>query len=148
MEESTIRQYRQHLRLHIDPFIGNCQLRTLGPPAVELFKDKLLQTRSRAMAKKVMTSLKGLLNEAVRLGYVERNPADSVKLRQSRRRGAVFCSPLSGDSIPTKAEIRTLLKTSEQMFKLPCPTGERSWNESGTWWHAFFVVALFSGMAT
>src|ERR1051325_2470808 len=81
LEESTLPQNRQHLRLHIGPSIGAFQLRALGAPAVELFKDHLLQTKSRAMAKKVMTSLKGILNEAVRLGLVERNPADSVKLR-------------------------------------------------------------------
>src|SRR4051794_31620257 len=111
LEESTIRQYRQHLHLHIEPFIGQCELDTLGPPAIESFKDELLQTRSRAMARKVMISLKGVLNEAVRLGYVNRNSAISAKVRQQFRRGGGASSKsLSADAIPTKPEIRALLE--------------------------------------
>src|SRR5262249_25424156 len=64
LEASTIRQYRQHVKHHISPLIGSTKLSRLTTPAVEKFRDDLLKTRSRALTRAVLTSLKGILKEA------------------------------------------------------------------------------------
>jgi integrase len=56
-EAATLAQYRQHAA-HINERIGNHKLATLTAPGVNRFRDDLLQTMSRAMARKVLSSLK------------------------------------------------------------------------------------------
>src|SRR5262245_31505148 len=63
-ERATIRQYRQHQKLHIAPRIGAVKLANLTSKAVENFRDDLMKSMSRAMAKKVLTSLKSILRVA------------------------------------------------------------------------------------
>lgn len=139
LEESTIRQYEQHLRLHIAPFLGSRALGELTPPVLEDFKDELLRTRSRAMARKVLTSLKGVFGEAVRRGVVAQNPALALRVRTKRRaHGQIGTSAVV--PIPSKADIRELLQKSRSLFPL------EGTSIQGTWWHAFFVVAVFTGM--
>ena len=41
LEASTIRQYRQHLHLHILPLLGSKKLSELTKPIIENFRDKL-----------------------------------------------------------------------------------------------------------
>ncbi len=63
LETTTVRQRRQHVDLHIKPLIGSTRLSRLNTPIVQEFVDKLLETRSRAMARRFLTSLKGILAE-------------------------------------------------------------------------------------
>jgi integrase len=63
-ERTTVRQYRQHVNLHIVPRIGRYKLSRLTPKQVETFRDDLLLNLSRPMARKVLTSLKSLLKTA------------------------------------------------------------------------------------
>jgi integrase len=60
-ERTTIRQYRQHIDLHIVPRLGATKIAQLNVARVETFRDELLAAMSRAMARKVLTSLKSLL---------------------------------------------------------------------------------------
>ena len=41
LERSTLDAYRQHLRLHIEPYLGNLKLSQLSAPMVREFEDKL-----------------------------------------------------------------------------------------------------------
>jgi integrase len=148
LEQSTLRQYEQHLRLHIEPLIGGEPLDQITPPKLESFKDRLLQSRSRALSRKVITSVKGILNEAVRLGLTSYNPALAVRVKNAHRRGTVpFSGPASVESMPSKDELRRLIQTSEKMFPLKGGLGPTSsgWC-MGTWWHGFLLLAVFSGM--
>jgi integrase len=63
VERSTLLQYRQHVDLHILPRIGNLKLPKLTRRAIEKFRDVLLTdpAMSRAMARKVLVSLKSIL---------------------------------------------------------------------------------------
>src|SRR6476646_6523158 len=63
-ERATLRQYRQHIDLHIVPRIGRVKLSNLTPKSVESFQKELLTGLSRALAKKVFTSFKSLLKVA------------------------------------------------------------------------------------
>ena len=85
LEAGSIRDYEQHIRRHIVPLIGAKKLSQLSRPAVESFRDKLLETRSRAMSAKVMTSLKSLLSDAQRRGLVAQNMATGTKVKIGSR---------------------------------------------------------------
>ena len=58
--ETTVRHYRQHASLHIAPRIGGLKLAQLTSAHIEAFRDDLLKSLSRALAKD-LTSLKSLL---------------------------------------------------------------------------------------
>src|SRR5947207_13081239 len=70
LERSTLRQYRNHIVLHINPLIGREKLARLSSPMVESFRDALMKKGSRVMARKVLASLKSILGEAQRRGLV------------------------------------------------------------------------------
>jgi integrase len=105
-ERTTIDSYEQHVRLHINPALGHYKLSELTRPGIERFKDTLLRDKgmSRPMAKKVLTSLKALIGEAMRVGDAAHNPAHGIKIEMKKPK------PLEvGVDIPTTAEIVAIL---------------------------------------
>src|SRR5271165_6855081 len=95
LERATVDAYRQHLRLHIEPYLGSVKLSQLSAPMVREFLDKLARgdmpggadsaPRSIAMVRKVRVSLSALLADAQERGLVARNVVR--ELRRSRKRG-------------------------------------------------------------
>ena len=73
-EASTLRQYRYHADTYIVPQLGKVKLSRLSRARVMAFRDGLLKDISRPLAKKVLTSLKGILNEARDRGLVGNDP--------------------------------------------------------------------------
>ena len=106
-ERSTIAQYRQHAR-HITARIGNQKLAKLTKPQVEAFRDDLLASMSRALARKVLSSLKSLLRDAQRRGNVAQNVAADVRIGVDKRGKKKL---KAGVDIPTPDEIKRLLGT-------------------------------------
>jgi len=104
---STLRQYQAHLKHHIEPALGRDKLSDLTTPRIHEFADKFLKTHSRALTRKVLTSLGSLIDEAIRRGVASHNPARAVKLR------AAHDERKEGDDveIPTKDELRAMLAT-------------------------------------
>src|SRR6516225_10479227 len=50
LERATVKQYREHLRLHINPFLGNIKLADLNAPTMRKFENTLReQGRSPAL---------------------------------------------------------------------------------------------------
>ena len=47
LERSTIKQCREHIGLHIDPFLGGAKLSRLTPPMVREFTHKLRDSGDR-----------------------------------------------------------------------------------------------------
>jgi integrase len=83
-ERATVRQYREHIRLHIVPRIGAVKLAKLTKGHVEAFRDSLLtgdKAVSRPLARKVLTSLKSML-KVVHCGHL----ADDVKIEIDKRK--------------------------------------------------------------
>lgn len=73
-EQATVEQYKQHVDLHIVPFIGQIRLTALTPVILSKFEDDLHDAgRSTAMIKKVMVSLGSILANAQKRGHVNRN---------------------------------------------------------------------------
>ncbi len=109
------------MKLHIKPLLGDVKLSRLTAPLVQDFADKLMATRSQAMARKVLTSLKSLVGEAQRRGLVAQNVAREVKIKANgRHRERV--------TIPTKAEVKAMLDAVDER------------------WRPFLVTATFTGM--
>src|SRR5712691_2930276 len=125
LERSTLRQYRNHANLHIKPVIGAEKLARLSTPLIESFRDALLKKGSRAMARKVLASLKSILGEAQRRGLVAHNAAQPVRVDVKRREQAKLAI---GRDIPSKEEISKILAQAEGR------------------WRPFFVTAVFTGM--
>ena len=83
-EVSTLAQYRQHA-VHINSRIGNVKLAQLTAPGINKFRDDLLRSMSRAMARKILSSLKSLLRHAQGRGNVAQNVALAVKINANLR---------------------------------------------------------------
>ena len=99
-ERSTLDQRRQHVAFHIVPLLGADT--KLSRVDLASFRDELLRTRSRALAKKVMTSVKAILKQA-KMAHLA---ADVARIetggRHKRRLEA-------GRDIPSAGEVRALL---------------------------------------
>jgi integrase len=124
-EKSTLRQYRNHVDLHITPRIGALKLARLTSPTVVGFRDDLLRSCSRPMARKVLASLKGIIKNAQAAGLVAQNVTTPVKVDANKRDKRKL---KVGREIPSKREIQALLATA-----------------SGRW-RPFFITATFTGM--
>jgi integrase len=148
LEASTTSQYEQHLRLHIAPFLGHVAVDDLTTPVVEAFKDHLLESRSRPLSRAVLTSLKGILKEAVRRGLVAHNAADAVQVRRKSRGSWKGPSGATAVEIPSKAEIRALLSKSREMYPLSVAvtSRQRVAKSVTSCWHPLVVTAIFTGM--
>jgi integrase len=115
LERSSIDAYRQHLRLHIKPYLGNYKLATLTVPVVRKFKDDLRTgKRSLAMVKRIIGSLGSLLGDALERGLVAQNIVRSMKRERKRgkerqaerrQRGKLKV----GVDIPTPHEIKAII---------------------------------------
>jgi integrase len=125
LERSTLRQYGNHIKLHINPLIGNMKLARLSTPAIESFRDELLKKGSRAMARKVLASLKSILREAQRRGLVAQNAAQPVKVDVKKRDQRKLAA---GRDIPSKEEVQTILAKADGR------------------WRSLFITAIFTGM--
>jgi integrase len=113
-ERATIEQYRQHVRLHINPAVGRKKLAELTTPGVNAFRDELLDKLSRSMARKVLVSLKSLLRDAQRRGNVSQNVATSVKINATKRDKRKL---KIGLDIPTADEIRRILHAAPDKWR-------------------------------
>jgi integrase len=125
LERSTLRQYRNHVDLHIKPLIGAVRLAQLSTPALEAYRDNLLKSGSRAMARKVLTNLKSILGEAQRRGLVAINAAQPVRVDLKKRDRKKITI---GRGIPSKGEIQIVLTRAEGR------------------WRPFLVTEVFTGM--
>jgi integrase len=128
LEFGTIKQRKEHLRLHIAPFLGREKLSSLTAPRVHQFvADMRKAGRSLAMRRKVLTNVKSMLSFAQGQGLVAQNVARGVKIKSDER--ATATGPLrAGVDFPTRAELRTIMDTA---------TGR---------WRSLVIAAVFTGM--
>jgi integrase len=127
LEQSTIKQRRVHLRVHINPFIGGEKLSQLTMPRVNQFDADLRDNgRSPVMRRKVLTSLKGILAYAQTQGWVVQNVARGIKVKSDERNAK---GPLrEGHDFPTNEELRTIMERAPDK------------------WRPLIVTAIFTGM--
>ena len=125
LERATIAQYRQHLDLHIDPFLGKVKLSDLNAAAVRKFADQLREAeapRSPALIRKVIVSLGSLIADAQEQGLAARNPVRD--LHRGQQRGKKGRSEKrqkgklkAGVDIPTPREIKGILAHVEGRWR-------------------------------
>lgn len=141
LEPATVRQYRQHVKLHIVPLIGATKLSRFTKPAAEEFRDKLVEKVSRPLARAVLTSLKGILKEAQRRGLVGHNAAADTSVKVSKR-------DKKKTEIPTKDEIRALLGKSAELWPITktVRTRESEQKVVSVSWRPMLVTAIFTGL--
>ena len=111
LEKATLQQYRQHVELHIVPFIGTRRLNEITAPAIRTFQDQLRDAgRSAAMRRKIVTSLGSILADAIDRGLTMRNPVHERKRRRKRKSGDRHEERLEiGRDIPSPAETKAIL---------------------------------------
>jgi integrase len=133
LEASTLAQYRQHLKYHIQPFIGGVKLAEFAPSSVQSFRNTLVREgRSRVMAKKVVGSLGSILAAALAAGKVSRNVVREQSrqhgMRQRRLEKRHDKRLEVGVDIPTKDELRAMLTQAQGR------------------WRSLIVTAIFTGL--
>lgn len=121
LEPHTLRMYRSHVDQHIAPTLGTARLAKLTAPMVTNFATNMMQSTSRATARKVLVSLRALLGHAQRHGLVAQNVAQVVRVaRQQRHEEKV--------EILTPDEVRHLLAAVSDQ------------------WRPFLLLAVFTGL--
>jgi integrase len=134
-EATTVAQYRQHAR-HIVDRIGRVKVVNLTTPGLNTFRDELLAAMSRAMARKVMSSVKSLLKDAQGRGDLSQNVALAVKRIDADKRGRDQLK--IGVHIPAPDEIRAILTAAElrarPLLMVATFTGLRSSELRGLRW--------------
>ena len=101
-ERTTVRQYRQHVDLHIKPRVGATKIAKLNVPFVEKLRDALLENLSPAMARKVLTSLKSILKS---VGHSHVAAGVAIKRNKRRERKLEI-----GRDIPDPKEVKRLIE--------------------------------------
>jgi integrase len=143
LEQTTIDQYEQHLRLHILPFLGRRKLSDISIPDIAAFQAHLRSTeapagkngkpgrkRSSAMVRGITTSLSALLSLAQEQGLLLKN---AVRERPKRRSAGNNHNHRKaklrvGIDIPQPGEIARFLKHAEGR------------------WRPLFLTAVFTGL--
>lgn len=132
LERTSLDQRRQHLELHIKPFIGDVKLNKVTVPSVRSFQDQLrAASRSPAMIKRVTVSLGSILADAQGRGLTIRNPVhERTRARSangsSERRDKARLQV--GVDIPSPSEVKAFLAHAKGR------------------WRPFFLTAVFTGM--
>ena len=125
LEAGTLAQYRQHAH-HISERIGKLRLAGLTAKRASAFRDELLTSMSRAMARKVLVSFRSLLRDAQRRGSVAQNVALSIKRIDADKRSQKKLK--IGEDIPSTEEIRAIVAAMPER------------------WRPLLLTAIFTGL--
>lgn len=133
LERTSVDGYRQHLTLHINPYLGVVKLSALNVAIVRDWQDKLrkgvpapgqaeAERRSADMVKRVTGSLGSLLSDAMERGHVGTNVVRNLKAnrkrgkqRQAERRAKGRLKV--GTDIPTPAEVDSILRVAKGRWR-------------------------------
>jgi integrase len=119
-ERSTLKTYREHLRLHLLPRLGHEKLARLTASRVNLFR-----TVSRTLARKLLITLEAILRDAMNRGTVSQNVAAGVRIDNSTRDQRKL---EVGRDIPSPDEVRRIIQAAPE------------------YWRPLLVVAAFAGL--
>jgi integrase len=117
---SSYKNYESYFRIHILKYFQNRNINTLEKSEIEKFQLQLAKEHKPKGANLIVAALRSLLRDAVKDGYILRNPCDHIKTLSADKVHDVFW---------TKAEIDQFLKANY-------------YHEL----HDFFLVAINTGM--
>jgi integrase len=90
---STVRSYESHIRLYLDPYLGEIVLADLRPAHVQAMLTAISRSRSRhglpfaaSTLARIQATLRAALNAAIRAGHLTANPASRAELPALARR--------------------------------------------------------------
>ena len=132
LERSTIKNYREILRLHLAPLIGGVKLSEMSPAVVRNLEDRLrAKGRSPSMIRRTVASLGALIADAQEQGLTAKNAVRD--LRRNRRNNSAQTERHEGRlevgrDIPAPGEIKALLASA---------TGR---------WRPLLITAVFTGL--
>jgi integrase len=139
LERTTVDTYRQHLNLHINPFLGQRKISELTAPIISAFEGDLRtgnrseKPRSHAMIKRVRGDLSAILSIAQERGLVARNVVRDM--RSNRRRG-----------IDRQAERRAKAKLKVGV-DIPAPDDiKKIIASTPDGWRPLLLTAIFTGL--
>jgi integrase len=129
LERATVKQYREHLNIHIVPFLGDIKLSDLTAPMVRQFENKLRETgRSQSLTRMILSSLGALIAEAVEHGNAAKNPVRDLR-RNRKRKGDRQRRKLEvGVDIPLPSEVSAIVGAAKGR------------------WRPLIIVAAFTGL--
>ena len=121
LERTTVDQRKQHLNLHIVPFVGAVKLSKITAPWVRSFQDTLRENgRSPAMIKRVTASLGSILADAQGRGLVVRNAVHELSKARSGTKASEKRAKAKlrvGVDIPTNAETKAILDAASGRYR-------------------------------
>jgi integrase len=139
-ERSTVRQYEYHRDTYLVPMLGTVKLGQLNQARIMVFRDDLLEKVSRPLARKVLTSLKGILSEMQDRGKVTINYAAKVKI------GATSRDDDGSADVPAIADVKAILAKLDELAKPDgTPIGaitSKAWSRR----RALICTAIHTGM--
>lgn len=140
---SSLKQNREHLDLHIVPFVGDVKLSQLSVPFIRAFEGDLrTEGRSPALTRKVLSSLGGTIADAQERGLAMHNPVREMRANRGKRRTKATRErrkPLAvGVDIPMPTEIKAVLHAASgfrrAFFSTAALTGLRASELRGLRW--------------
>ena len=82
VKPATVKSYTDHVELNIIPYLGKNQLGKLSPAMIQTLYNTL--QREKSLSPKTIKNVHGVLHraldQALKLGYIRRNPLDGVTL--------------------------------------------------------------------
>lgn len=138
LERSTTKRYRELADLHVVPKLGALRLTALTKPMVQDFRLELLQTKSRAMASKILRTLSAILSNAMEIGAINQNVAASVKVGKAKREAEKIVVPERAD---LKAMIKAANEAERPLILTAITTGLRSSELRGLRWQDIDLAA-------
>ena len=133
LERTTLDSYRQRLRFHILPLIGEVKLARLTLPDVRGFEDQLARDRSPAMVRKVMHALGAILADAQERGLVAQNVVYSLR-RGRRTKGETRSERRARGKLKVGVHIPTL----DEISRITAHLNDRR--------RALLLTAIFTGL--
>jgi integrase len=129
LERSTVKQYEEHLRLHIAPVIGRMKLSDISIAVVRDFETKLRGSgRSPKMATMILTSLGAILTDAGERGLSARNAVRDLRRGRKKRGDRQQRQLKVGVDIPSPDDVRAIIANATPR------------------WRALFIAAAFTGL--
>jgi integrase len=149
LEPATLAGYRQHVSLHIEPYLGREKLSQVTAPLIRDFEDRLRKDgRSPAMVRKALTSLGSLLVDAQERGQVGRNIVRDLRTRRKRGKERQANRRQKGKlkvgaDIPTREEIKAIVDALEGRWRplilTAISTGLRASELRGLRWKVLYL---------
>ena len=137
LRESTFNKLCRNYALYIKPYFGGFKLKKINPKKLVLWKSEIDNKRLAIKTKKTIYSiLHGLLDYAVKIGYLPNNPLDKVGNFKST------CAIKKEMDFYTPDEFKKFIASAREFAENEEKKGSyRGWD-----FYVFFSIAFYTGL--